>query len=456
MKKLLFLLVGLVAMLGVGACAGTAGATSQLRGNSPSNPPLSGDPARDVPPTRQYQWVGTVVESNLEGRHLELDRECDSWVLLPQSREVSRTLEKNIGNKVVVWGAAYDGATIYMRQAISVHAAFGPNDPMPMTLVAIPEYPCPPGPDPRPAPNDPIMLENSDLAVRGTLVWDNGTPYLATPSGKVRVALPRPKLLPGETAAPSADGGAAAMPLSLDVVAAGIWKYEQGALSLAVRTLRPHPVGVMVGKSCEGRTETELLNEGEAAARGTLVRTGGAWYLKTAYGSIMLNERTVMAIPEAADASSAREAVVVGKWSFTSGQLSFNVRRIGLLRYPCPPPPPPPRPFAILAGEIAAVGILVWEGGTPYVQTPSGRIFLDLPTVARTQDIAIPEGAGAPGASPDSAPAAMRTQVIVVGSWSVKSGQLTVAVRWLRPWPLPAPMMGSADAQQGQLMPAAQ
>jgi len=107
---------------------------------------------------KTYQWNGTIVVSMLEGRHLEVQRACDSWVLLPQSDDVAKKLEDNVGSKVMIWGKVYTGASIYMRQAIAVDAAFGPKGPVPMTFAAIPEYPCP-GESPTPTAIAPSQGE---------------------------------------------------------------------------------------------------------------------------------------------------------------------------------------------------------------------------------------------------------------------------------------------------------
>ncbi len=133
-------------LLALAACNQSATPTS-----TPTPAPTTG---------KTYQWNGTVMVSTLEGRHLEIQRACDSWVLMPQSDEVARKLEDNVGSKVMIWGKVFAGASIYMRQAVAVDAAFGPKDPVPMTFAAIPEYPCP-GESPTPTAIAPSQGEGT-------------------------------------------------------------------------------------------------------------------------------------------------------------------------------------------------------------------------------------------------------------------------------------------------------
>ncbi|MBI4311559.1 MAG: hypothetical protein HY681_07230 [Chloroflexi bacterium] len=379
---------------------------------------------------RNYQWTGVVEVSLLEGRHLELRRDCDRWVLLPQSDALTKKLEDNIGNKVLLWGTAFDGATIYMRQAISVSAAFGPNDPIPMTLVAIPEYPCPPYPTPAPlplppAPDRPLMLGPSQLAVRGTLIWEGGQPYLVTPAGKVLMTLPAQHAT-GDPSATAPAGGADAARV-MDAVAAGAWGIDRQALRLSAETLRAWPVSVALGYvGCGDPSQLESLQPGELAARGILVWDAQRHYLKTAAGTIWLS----LTLPEPAARSDAAgaEATVVGKWSLSASGLQLVVRRAGYTARPCPPPPPP-ADLSLLPGELAAVGTLVWESGQPYLVTPAGRIILDVPGALPLPSGATPDSAGGQ-ASPQLA-----LRVMAAGQWMIRNGQLVLYVRWLQPWP---------------------
>ena len=139
----LFVLMSLVLMLT--AC------TARL-GSDPTETAKTGETetANALAPSQTFQWVGKIVVNNVETRHLELVRNCDAWALMAQSDDVTKKLESNISNKVLIWERVNTEPSIIMRQAIKVQAVFGPNDPVPMTLVAIPDYPCPGKPLPTP------------------------------------------------------------------------------------------------------------------------------------------------------------------------------------------------------------------------------------------------------------------------------------------------------------------
>ncbi|MBI2853932.1 MAG: hypothetical protein HYX87_03310, partial [Chloroflexi bacterium] len=188
---------------------------------------------------RTYQWVGIIVVRLLEGRHLELKRDCDEWVLLPPSEDVSRRLEDNAGNQVVIWGQVFTGPTIYMRQAIAVQSAFGPGDPMPMTLVAVPEYPCPGTPTPKPVPPlQPITLLPGEIATLGYPFWEEGQPYLETPSGRILLLIPADVGLPFLKPPATSDPGSPPGLVRPQVIAVGQWSLKGGQLIIAVRYLR--------------------------------------------------------------------------------------------------------------------------------------------------------------------------------------------------------------------------
>ena len=248
---------------------------------------------------------------------------------MPQSSETSKRLENNIGNKVIVWGKIYSGSGAYARRTISVINVFGPGDPMPMTLVVVPDYSCP-KPMPQPAPSPLIELRNSDMAARGTVVWENGTPYLDTPSGKIFLTIPAPSA--ASSASPQASDALRAQ--VLDVVAAGSWSLGRG-MTLAARTVQAWPVSVLISIGCYGRAP-EQLQPGEAAARGTLVWDGNRQYLKTQSGAIYLT----LAVAQDTNVrpAIADDAVVVGTWALWSGELLMTVRRVGYMSDPCPPP----------------------------------------------------------------------------------------------------------------------
>jgi hypothetical protein len=175
--------------------------------------------------------------------------------LLPQNDEAKNRIDRYTGQKAVVWGTVFRGATIYMRQAIAATSVFGPNDPMPMTLIAIPEYPCPGDPKPPvPVPPQTIELLPGEIGAIGTLVWENGRPVLETPSGRILLTIPPQVAVPG-AAEPSTPGGPSGDPKEsfpspvrpqLMVIAAGKWSIAGGQLVITVRYLRPWPSSVVI------------------------------------------------------------------------------------------------------------------------------------------------------------------------------------------------------------------
>jgi hypothetical protein len=56
-------------------------------------------------------YVGVLKESDIEGRHLELETEYDRFVLVGDTDR----LEDYVGEKIVVLGEVKQGASIYMR-----------------------------------------------------------------------------------------------------------------------------------------------------------------------------------------------------------------------------------------------------------------------------------------------------------------------------------------------------
>ena len=387
---------------------------------------------KDVNPNQTYQWVGKVTVSALEGRHLELQRQCDSWALLAKSDEVAKKLEANIGNKMIIWGKVNKDPTTFIRPTIMVDAAYGPNDPMPMTLVAIPEYPCPGRPDPvppvPPISRDLLTVGFSQLAARGELVWENGKAFLVTPQGRIELTIPVSSA-PGQSS-PSTDANTTNV--KMDVVAAGKWKLDKAPLNIAAFTVRAWQVGVLIGKTCTGAISTDKLAEGEAAARGTLVWDSNQSYLKTESGPIMLSFDNWN---DLATARVLNDAVIVGKWKASESVLYISVRNVGNMQPECCPTPPPQPPLArptLLAGEIASIGVLVWEGGRPYLETPSGKIYLK---IAADQQAALKELQGQVPPADDTKPILVRPQVLAVGKWDISSGELVISVRHLQRWP---------------------
>lgn len=388
-------------------------------------------------PTKNYQWVGTVIVSDLEGKHIELDRGCDKWVLLAESPEVMKRLEENVGNKILVWGKVHQGPTIYQKNVLDAQAAFGPNDPRPMTLIAVPDYPCPGTPKPPvPAPvTDNVQLQSGEAAIRGQMRWENGTPMLITAAGTVALVLPpRPATAPetrsdmprsptaGEGAAKAGSVEAAPLPPeNMEVVAVGRWVPKGTSLTLQARVVRPWPMGISVSVACSSRMVSVQLQPGEMAAAGSIVRDGDRRYLKTESGPI------VLFVPMTPEQSPEGDAVVTGHWKLAPEGLTMSVRSVVSRGQKCPPPPPAQPPLQ--AGEIAARGTLGRENGKAWLTTPAGKIVLVMPT-ATAQDGAIGQPPNPPSNEKDAV--ASNSDITVTGKWSIENGQLVINVRSLQ------------------------
>ena len=142
---------------------------------------------------QNYTWTGTIVESDLEGPHLEIDRGCDTWVLQPANDEVAQKLRDNVGKKLEIWGEISYDPSIYMKQTIKVTAAHAEGDVRDLMYVS--QYPCPGETDPaKPLPTEPgrgsyysggIDLQDGEIAAIGRLVQDGDRWYLETAAGKI-------------------------------------------------------------------------------------------------------------------------------------------------------------------------------------------------------------------------------------------------------------------------------
>lgn len=277
-----------------------------------------------MPVDQQYSWVGVIVVSDLEGRHLELERGCDSWVLFPETDELAQKLEDSVGEKVSIWGVVSNEPSIYMRQAISVNAAYGDGDPAP--AIYIPEYPCgglvEPMPPVEPSPyypyNPGIDLMSGEIAALGKLVRDGEAYYLETLSGriflKVDPSIVVPYLSEGETLAPRKDGSIMCLE-----------SYGYGA-------------------------EGALPGEADAP-----VQIEGGMSTEPAAGPV---ESGVVTVEPSTGVAIARspywsgEVMVVGAWYVDGGRLIIAVRYAtpwGWSPYPCvyPEPSPLPEPMPV-------------------------------------------------------------------------------------------------------------
>ncbi|GEM_PF-3107218 len=389
------------------------------------------------PPGWNFQWTGVIGVEELEGRHLVVRRDCDVWVLIPQSNEVRLKLESLIGMNAVVWGRVNNGPTIFIRPSVLADMAFGPSDPMPQTLVAVPEHKCKKS-DPKPRPvNSYITLNQGEAAARGRLIWEQFQPFLQTPSGNILLTLPS-----APAAAAEAGVGDAALVPNLEAAAAGNWYISNNKLGLSTRILRGWPARIIVPNTCinAGAAPGEisiLMEQGEMTARGTFTQAGGRTYLMTNGGPIFLTLPASMTANEIALLLANPEVVAAGKWSREGAELRMAVRVARRVRTECPPVPP--LPFQpLIAGEIASPGTLVWEAGKAWLDTPSGRIALIVPPAAQIPvpfQGAVPPESLTPPATGTATP--VFPQVLVVGKWSLVNGQLTITVRYALPWPVP-------------------
>ncbi len=236
----------------MGQAGGGSGGSSSGTGSTGTG--VVGMPVTVDPVMQMYQWVGQIVASDLEGRHLEIKRGCDSWVLLAESQDVAKKLEQYAGQKVSVWGNVSNEPSIYMKQAIFVRSVYGPNDPM--IMMYVPDYPCPGDPTPTPPvppmpgpiPYIGIDLQPGEIAAIGTLAYAGDATYLETPAGKIllkgKFAMPTmPPIMGGGVATPGTGQTAPdAMPSyawSGEAMVVGKWAIEGGQLVISVRYINP-------------------------------------------------------------------------------------------------------------------------------------------------------------------------------------------------------------------------
>ncbi|MGO0123209.1 hypothetical protein [Desulfothermobacter acidiphilus] len=69
---------------------------------------------------------GRLVESFIEGRHLELETREGRYVILPANPQVAQELEKYLGREVILEGTISRDPNIYMRGPLFRVSAVGP------------------------------------------------------------------------------------------------------------------------------------------------------------------------------------------------------------------------------------------------------------------------------------------------------------------------------------------
>ena len=235
-------LVALALTLVLAACSAVQAAAPAASPTPGATPVIGVDPPTKAAPlatTALYEWRGTVI--GLSGADLALKRSCDVWQLAPVSDTIDAKLRSLVGQEVIVWGkvAAASGTR---KQAIAVQSAFGGKDPMPMTLMAVPSYPCPADPVPPvpPKPTPAAGLRPGEIEAIGTLVWEDWHPYLETPSGRIDLLVQQALRVTAAAGGAEATLSPDAFPTAarLQVLAVGTWQVSGGRLQITVRTLQ--------------------------------------------------------------------------------------------------------------------------------------------------------------------------------------------------------------------------
>lgn len=191
-------ILNLAGLLVLGLAAACAPAATPERARAPQQDGIYAAPAGQSGEGEiegaLYEWTGTVIASDNESPHLELDRGCDAWVLLPQSDETEQKLDGSIGVRLIVRGKVFPGPTIFIRPAIAVFSAFGVEEPVPMPATPIPEYPCPQTPaavDASPVPTPLVEVTPTPMAAAAPVATEQAIPS------------PEPTAVPEETPAPT-------------------------------------------------------------------------------------------------------------------------------------------------------------------------------------------------------------------------------------------------------------
>jgi hypothetical protein len=411
--------------------------------------------AADIDLDQVYELAGVIQWSDLEGGHFIINRGCDRWSLATDSDELYGKLKDLAGGKAIVWGTVAD-ASVYGHRTVNVRSVFGPDDPRP--AIAVPGLPCPGDP----APADVMPLRQGEITLHGDLVWRAGRLWLVTDRGTVALKLLNPDAVAiPDQAAPENGQDAPALSLGIYGVA-GMWALADTGLVIEVRDIQEWPFRNVAYDSCGGGKHVFGVADGQMAADGWLIRDGSEWLLRTPSGVVHVhpgfNANDLTAATERLDAdalapdvaSAAHRVVVIGPWKTDGVELHMEAERFIRIKTVCDDPKPPRPP--ILPGEIAALGILVFENGQPFLQTPQGRIVLvtDDAAADALKDVAAhAEQDVEDGDANSTQPVRPVRYILVVGKWQVSaSGQLVIAVRYALPWPYPY-----ADAVEPVLAP---
>src|SRR5207244_4507106 len=117
------------------------------------------------------------------------------------------------------------------------------------------------------------------------------------------------------------------------------------------------------------------------------------------------------------------DVIADGSWRLANASLTIAARVLRPEPVTVQALPSSPVP-TMQPGEIAAIGVLVWDNGRPYLKTPSGQVFL---TLSNPPPPYAQPSTGAPGAANGSSPPPALMNVIAIGAWSVQNNQLTLA-----------------------------
>jgi hypothetical protein len=292
---------------------------------------------RDLPLELKFQWVGQIVVSEIHG--IQLGTECGSWLLTFDSPEVESRAANSAGMDVIVWGyvTGLDDANVVQsvpEQSIKVESVFTADDPMPS--IYIPEYPCPgtiPPDYPVPGPIQIDLLPGEIAAIGKLVKTDDGSVYLETESGRIRLRIAEP-VPPVGCEEPGQE--ARDLPLVPEDTAADCVEVEPA-----------YPVDPTMPE--EMPQDDEVLPEPDSGG------SGGGVDGYAGSGGTVSGGPAPSTVDSAPSQVAEGETIVVGTWSMEDGQLVIDVRYILDRAYvyprPIPPPEPGPMPTPIDGGD---------------------------------------------------------------------------------------------------------